>query len=84
VDSHDLLHRDGWITFIYPDKSAITFRTTLNEDMLSSVGGVRDGFLFDLDKLKWVEVPTSTAVKVAVTEERPILGEVNEFVSKFI
>lgn len=82
----DLYNMIAWVTFIYPDDSKKVLRTTLNADILRSVLHTKPPgeFLYDLDKHKWTKIPTSNEVVVQVTEEAPILGEVDKFVNKFI
>lgn len=84
LKAEDLLHRDGWVCFRYSDGSVHVFRTTLNEDMLKRVGGAKQGYLYDLDKFKWVEVPTDTSVQLIVSETKPEMSEVDKFANQFI
>lgn len=81
----DLYKREGWVVFTYPDGSKRVIRTTLNQEVLAAVKPApSDDFLFDLDKLFWVPLPTKEEVQVAVYEQRPVLSEVDEFVNRFV
>ena len=84
ISFEDLVNRDGWVVFTYDDNSKVRIRTTLNEDMLKSVGGSKPNALFDLDKHKWFEIPEGADMTANVYGEKPKLGEVDEFVSRFV
>lgn len=75
----------GWLIFSYPDDSKRYIRTTLNEEILQSVENTRQpNCLYDLDKHRWVTLPTNQEVKLEVSDTRPEIGVLMEYVNKFI
>lgn len=75
----------GWVLFTYPDGSQRVVRTTKSGSLLEGVMKDKKPMtIYDLDKLKWVKLPSSSDVKVEIHDERPQLEEVSEFVSKFL
>jgi hypothetical protein len=81
----DLKNKVGWIAFTFPDGSVRVIRTTLNEEILAPyLKDKGDKDLFDLDKVRWTKLPTNPEVVVNILEERPTLGEVDEFANRFI
>lgn len=76
----------GWICFTYPDGTAKFFRTTLNpeilgEELKKSPG---KGYLYDLDQLRWTNYPTDSDIVVSVSDSKPDMGELMNFVNRFI
>lgn len=81
----DLRTQIAWVTFRYPDESMRVIRTTLNPEILKSVLDKKgDAQLYDLDKGRWVKMPSNSNVAMEITEERPELKGWMEFVNRFV
>lgn len=75
----------GWICFCFPDDTYQYFRTTLSPEILGEEARFdKPGYIFNLDKMKWVRIPKDSDVKVKITDSRPDLGELAAYVNKFI
>jgi hypothetical protein len=75
----------GWIKFTFDDGTERRIRTTKSPEILASVlCDKKDNTIFDLDLLRWVSLPTDKNVEIIITEEKPVLEEESEFVSRFI
>lgn len=80
-----LMNGDGWVQMVFRDGTVQSIHTSLNESFLRSNGaGVKQGYLFDLERLRYVCF-REDATEVFVTKEKPEFdSEVLEFASKYI
>lgn len=80
-----LLAGVAWVSMVFDDGSIMTFRTSLNKEFLNSRGiPLREGYLYDLDKMKFVRF-REDAEQVNVYDEKPEYdSEVLKFASRFI
>lgn len=76
---------DGWVQIVFGDGTRQTIHTSLNKEYLNSVGAeLRQGFLFDLEHLRYVP-NREDATEVTVSKEKPEYDtEVLRFASRFI
>lgn len=83
-DVNILLNGDGWVSFVYPDQSRKVFRTTLNQNLLKSLGITQgSSTLYDLDREEHVKIPKN--VVTYISKDKPKFDRsVDEFVNRFI
>lgn len=80
-----LLNGFAWVCFKFADGTCHLIHTSLNKDVLKSVGAeLRDGYFFDVDHLVY-EPYREDACDVEVYESKPLFNsEVLSFASRFI
>jgi len=74
----------GWAIFVFRDDSKIVIHTTLNKELLGDIEHPSYSALYDIDKHRWIDLNLVVNSSLEVSDTCPHLGEVDEFVNKFV